>query len=342
MKKNVLFVISIMAMLCLGCEPNEPTLSKKVETGIAKNITPVSVFLSGTLHIELSDYKNVEYGFMFSKNKSDIITNEINLNKTFIVNRIHQGKYFTLEVDDLEPSTKYYYRAFVYLNNKRYELGGVNEFKTLGISENPNMVIEYENGYGYVNLGLSVKWAFCNIGANLPEEYGDCFAWGETETKHNYSWGNYRLASGDRTSLKKYCTDINFSHWARIDNKTTLELEDDAANKNWGGKWRIPTRTEADELRKKCYWKWVSQNGIYGYKVISIINGNYIFIPAAGGYTWHGDSFRYEIQKSGWYWSSSLAPNAPCSAYGLYFTATSVGEFSSNRDLGYSIRPVCP
>ena len=106
-----------------------------------------------------------------------------------------------------------------------------------------------ENGHEYVNLGLSVKWATCNVGASSPEEYGDYFAWGEVEPKSIYDFSTYKYCNGSETTLTKY----NYSSsYGTVDNKTTLELSDDAARANWGGSWRMPTDAELTELREQC------------------------------------------------------------------------------------------
>ena len=139
---------------------------------------------------------------------------------------------------------------------------------------------ELHNGHEYVDLGLpsGLKWATCNVGATAPEEYGDYFAWGETETKATYDLSNYKWCNGTYESMTKYCTN---SEYGIVDNKTTLELSDDAARVNWGGSWRMPTKAEQDELRNtdNCTWEWTTQNGVNGYKVTSKKNGNSIFLP---------------------------------------------------------------
>ena len=134
--------------------------------------------------------------------------------------------------------------------------------------------ITLHNGYEYVDLGLSVKWATCNIGAKTPNEYGGYFAWGETETKDTYNWQNYKWSNGTYNSLTKYCID---SRYGTVDNKTILEIEDDAASQIWGGYWRMPTGDEFDELLTNCDWIWTN----VGFEVVSKINGNSIFIPSA-------------------------------------------------------------
>jgi len=193
-----------------------------------------------------------------------------------------------------------------------------------------------ENGHEYVNLGLSVKWATCNVGASSPEEYGDYFAWGEVEPKSIYDFSTYKYCNGSETTLTKY----NYSSsYGTVDNKTTLELSDDAARANWGGSWRMPTDAELTELREQCTWTWTSQNGVNGYKATSKSNGNSIFLPAAG---YRGGSSSGGAGSNGSYWSSSLGTGRPSYAYGLLFYSDNVLRYYDFRYYGQSVRPVCP
>ena len=171
------------------------------------------------------------------------------------------------------------------------------------------------NGYSYVDLGLSVKWATCNVGANAPEEYGDYFAWGEISPKSSYSSSNYSYSN----------------------NPSILPMSADAANANWGGTWRMPTRAEQDELRTQCTWTWTTQNGVQGYTVNSRTNGNSIFLPAAG---YRDNSDLYGAGSFGCYWSSSVYYSSR--AYYLYFYVSSVDWDNSSRYYGQSVRPVLP
>jgi hypothetical protein len=192
-----------------------------------------------------------------------------------------------------------------------------------------------ENGYEYVDLGLSVKWATCNVGASKPEEYGDYFAWGETQPKTTYDWSTYKWCNGSYNTLTKY---NNSSSYGTVDNKTQLELSDDAARANWGGSWRMPTRAEQDELRENCTWTWTTQNGVNGYKVTSKKNGNSIFLPAAGC---RYDSSLGYAGSYGYYWSSSLHADYPLFVYALFCGSDDVGGSGSYRRYGRSVRPVC-
>ena len=188
----------------------------------------------------------------------------------------------------------------------------------------------------YVDLGLpsGLLWATCNIGASSPEDYGDYYAWGETETKSNYSWSTYKWYNGSETTMTKYCTS---SSYGTVDNKTTLDLEDDVAHVKWGGSWRMPTKSEQEELHNSCTWTWTTQNGTNGYKVTGT-NGNSIFLPAAGCryYT----SLDY-AGSHGLYWSSSLDSGYSRYAYSLYFYSGGVGWRTYYRSYGFSVRAVC-
>lgn len=210
------------------------------------------------------------------------------------------------------------------------------------------------NGHEYIDLGLpsGLKWATCNVGANKPEEYGDYFAWGETEpyyteghsqdnpcsnwktNKTGYNWASYNWCNGSNGTLTKYCIS---SSYGTVDNKTVLDPEDDAAHVNWGGNWRMPTKEEQDELRNNCTWTWGSQNGVSGYTVVGP-NGNSLFLPAAGGRDY---SSLYDVGSFGDYWSSSLRSGDSNYAYYLSFLSLGVHWNSNLRYFGYAVRPVC-
>ena len=188
--------------------------------------------------------------------------------------------------------------------------------------------------YEAVDLGLSVKWASCNVGAEKPEEYGDYFAWGEVKPKEYYDWSTYKYCRGTGETMTKYCTQ---SGYGIVDNNTMLDPEDDVATVNWGGAWRMPTKAEQDELRNNCTWTLTTQNGVKGYKVVGP-NGNSIFLPAAG---YVDGGTLYIAGSYGYYWSSSLDSGSPDSAYRVYFNSDDVDWGSYGRDNGRSVRPVC-
>ena len=232
--------------------------------------------------------------------------------------------------------------------------------------ENPSETIEHE----YVDLGLSVKWATCNVGATKPEEYGDYFAWGATEPLYEsgyaqenpqshwksgktggYNWVNAPYQTANTTSYSsikwtKYLgsTTSSYKDPSATDAdalKTVLDPEDDAAHVNWGGSWRMPTYEELNELCTNCTWTWTTINGINGYKVQSKKSGytdRWIFLPAAG---YRDDTHLNRVGSGGDYWSSSLSTGGPYGAYFLDFNSDDVGWYHDDRDDGQSVRPVC-
>ena len=191
-----------------------------------------------------------------------------------------------------------------------------------------------------IDLGLSVKWASFNVGASSPEEYGDYFAWGETEPKSNYDWSTYKWCNGSENTLTKYCSNSSYGNNGFTDNKTILDLEDDAARVNWGGSWRMPTDAEWTELRNNCTWTWTTQNGVNGYRVTSNKAGytdKSIFIPAAG---YRYDTYLDYVGSYGYYWSSSLSTNRPYYARLVPFKSGGIDSNNYSRCGGFSVRPV--
>ena len=190
-----------------------------------------------------------------------------------------------------------------------------------------------ENGHDWVDLGLSVKWATCNVGASSPSDYGQFFAWGETWTKSEYSWSSSKYYRYETTTVTKYNERLGFG---TVDNLTTLELSDDVAYKKWEGSWRIPTEDELIELKTKCTWEWTRINGKNGAKVTGK-NGNSIFLPAAG--YWITDNHR-NADSIGAYWSSSVYIEEPFDAYIIIFDSSEVSRGRDRRYYGLPIRPV--
>lgn len=178
------------------------------------------------------------------------------------------------------------------------------------------------NGHEYVDLGLSVMWATCNVGANKPEQYGNYYAWGETETKSVYKQNN-SLTRGK--NINDISGNVNY----------------DVARANWGGSWRMPTKTEFEELKYKCTWIPTTQNGVKGCKVVGP-NGNYIFLPAGGSIFETSGNVARNAGRFGRFWSST--PCSTESAYHLCIDSQSRNGCSVlnnfGRPDGFSIRPV--
>ncbi len=169
------------------------------------------------------------------------------------------------------------------------------------------------NGHEYVDLGLSVKWATCNVGATTPGDYGNYYAWGETFTKEVYG-----------------------------DSDDSTNIPSDAARADWGGEWRLPTKEEIQELLDNCTWIREKQDGHDGYRVTSKKNGNSIFLPA-GGYR-NEDSLDC-VGNCGCFWSSTSDIDATKMAYYLDFALDYYSEEHQNmgwgfRYFGRNVRPV--
>ena len=302
-----------------------------INTGSAEDISYNSAVLVCELYINFSDYSSVEYGVLYSTSRSDLQSNG-----TYVYSyESLENNMYSVVVNYLEPETKYYYCAFVRVNNKDLKLGSVKSFTTLEAPTGNGTL----NGHEWVDLGLpsGLKWATCNVGASQPEEYGDYFAWGEVEPKEYYYWDSYKWCNGTENTQTKYCTNSDYGYNGFTDNKTTLELSDDAANYNWGGGWRMPTKEEQDDLRNNCSWEWTALNSVKGH-VVTGPNGNSIFLPAAG---FRRDSSLSDAGSFGFYWSSSLYTNYPYYAYNLRSSSRYVAWYYYSRSSGQSVRPVC-
>ena len=284
-----------------------------VTTSSATNISYTSATIDGTVTSD-GGTNVTERGVVYSTMQNPTTAN------SKVVGGSGLGS-FSCSLSNLQDGTTYYVRAFA-RNSKGTAYGNQIVFAT---NKKP-----IENGHEYVDLGLSVKWATCNVGAESPEECGTYFQWGETNEDKVCDWSTYKWCNGYYSDLTKYNEN---------DNITTIELCDDAASVNWGGAWRMPTSAEWKELLNNCTWKQTNKNGTSGY-IITATNGNSIFLPFAG---YLMDGAVYGKIKYGFYWSSSLnTENLRC-AYRLDVRSNSayLGINSTNRDEGQSVRPVC-
>ncbi|MBP5398740.1 MAG: hypothetical protein J6Y32_09020 [Bacteroidales bacterium] len=325
--KRFLFALTLLGLL-FSCtrEESDPSggssggKTSLVETLEASEIEADRATLNAKLDLTDILYQNISFGFLWGTSESaleeDILCADI------------LDKAFSASLEGLSRKTQYWYKAYVKLDGQTF-YGEVKTFTT-------------EEGLcpsGAVDLGLSVYWGTTNLGASNPEDYGDYYAWGETQTKSDYSWSTYKWGTSS-SSLTKYNTD---SYCGTVDNKIVLEPEDDVASKKLGGSWRIPTDAEWTELRTNCTWTWTSNykgTGKAGRIVTSNKTGftdKSIFLPAAG---YRGGTSLYDAGTDGYYWSSSLNTDYPYDAWYVDFGSDNVSRRGSNRCDGQSVRPV--
>ena len=213
---------------------------------------------------------------------------------------------FSSYMTGLSMSTTYYVRAYA-----------TNSFVT--VYGNQLSFTTTNDEHACIDLGLpsGLLWATCNVGADTPEDYGDYFAWGETQPKDTYNWSTYQYCNGYYNTLTKYCNNSSYGYNGFTDNLTTLLPEDDAATTNWGGDWRMPTEEEWQELYNNTTVTWTAQSGVNG-RLFTASNGNSLFLPAAGE---RNDGSLQDAGYWGFYWSSSLATSSPLGAWYFYFTS---------------------
>ena len=250
-------------------------------------------------------------------------------NGSFIIGQLKAGNYVLYAKSDNHFNTS---KSFTLSSENVKDLGKITMRAGKGdldpaITAVVAKIVDYFPENVYVDLGLSVKWATCNVGANTPEEYGDYYAWGEVETKESYEPNNYKFVNGG----------------SPVNDKNTLDIENDVAHKEWGGKWRMPSREEFDELIQNCTWTWTTQKGVNGFLVTSNKPGytdRSIFLPAAGLRSLS------ELRLSGnigFYWTTTPSEHFAESACFLYITPGFKSLYeSAARNQAHTVRPVCP
>lgn len=350
--KKYLFALAALSLL-FACTPennnNGGTKNNEDEltiTGEALDVTDYSATLTGfaNLPFELGD---AEVGIMYDKAQS------FEGAKKLVATGLDGNNKFTVTATGLEPSTTYFFKSYVQ-NGMAVKYGAVKSFTTK----------ESTIPAGAVDLGIvmtrtdgttyKLYWAKSNLSdkglcAN-PEDYGDYYAWGETESYYSsqsplawkngksagYNWASYKWCNGSSSTLTKYNTKSSFG---TVDNKTVLDQEDDVASVKLGGKWRMPTDAEWTELRTKCTWTWTTNYngaGVSG-RIVTAPNGNSIFLPTAGD---RDDMNLYFAGSHGYYWSSSLDTDYPDGAWAVYFDSIRVYGYDSDRYYGHPVRPV--
>ncbi len=196
--------------------------------------------------------------------------------------------------------------------------------------------------YDYVDLGLpsGTLWATCNVGAKNPWDYGDYFAWGETEPKEEYNWQTYQHSNGSYDSFTKY--------YPGVDNLNILEPIDDAATTNMGSRWRMPTISEYGELLENCEQEYTpnyNNTGVGGFVFWDVNHKVHVFLPAAGCHDdekTHYNSYENIVNYYGYYWAANSGGRSHLFNRGemsISFGAGSAGFYSA-RYIGQSVRAV--
>ena len=287
-----------------------------VETSTATDITNTSATLKG--RILYSDYSEVTTrGFLFG-------TSSTNLNQNYTSDS--DSTVFSYPLTGLNANTQYYCQAYATVDGEiKY-----GEIKTFNIANGQ------QGGYYYVDLGLpsGTMWATCNVGATSPQDFGNYYAWAETEPKETYNWSTYSYCNGSVSTLTKYCSYERIGNNGFTDGLTTLEASDDAATVNWGEDWRMPTFLDIDELVLKCTFETIEQNGVLG-SLITGPNGNSIFLPAAGSY----QESSLVLNDHGYYWASTSSINS-VGAYNYIFDEDDYSCGSYSRYYGFPVRPI--
>ena len=317
LRRNYCYTLLSLLAVCLSftaCVPEGielPSRVKSIATDVATSVTSNGAKLCGV--VSVYDTDTISCGIIYDT--SSTLSSTSGTLKPTSAN----GKY-SVPIGGLKANTTYYYRAYA-LDAGVYKYGEVLSFTT------EQEVFEPEiSSPEAIDLGLSVKWASCNVGANSPEGYGDYFAWGETATKSEYTESN---------SVTYGLSILELESRGIIGDNGNLTAEYDAATANWGEGWRMPTLDEIKELCNNCTWTWTIQNGVNGYEVTGP-NGNSIFLPAAG--------YRYGTSLSnagsyGSYWSAT--PDSDSShACILYFYSSYYGWYYNGRYYGHTVRPV--
>lgn len=239
----------------------------------------------------------------------------------------------------------------------------VSDNKYIGIGDISTSTWTKDIHGGFIDLGLSVKWAPYNVGASAPEGYGDYYAWAEIDTYYEAgyaeenpqthwkegkttgysSWVSYKYCNGTYATFTKYCTKSGMGYESFTDGKTALDPDDDVAHVLWGGNWRMPTSEECAEFVANCTWRWTTLNGVNGFEGRSKVSGyesRSIFLPAAGTRIY---TLLEWVGTRGYYRSCNIDNNSPSSQFGFCFIDEyGVYSYYGERLYGNSVRPVCP
>ena len=317
MRKH-LFLITLICSIFVACGP-KPELPT-VTTNSVSDVTDTTALCVGAV-VDNGNADIIAKGFCWGTEQNPTLEN--NTVVTVTAREEAADDFFTATLSGLTATTEYYVRAYA-TNSEGTAYGENINFVTL---ETP------KPQYEYVDMGFEsgVKWATHNFGAALPTECGEYYAWGEIETKEEYTWQN-----GNCLTYGKDLGDISGNP------------EYDVVAAKWGDGWRTPRLQDMYELVTQCDWIWAGN----GFNVVSKINGNHIFLPAAGfmntpAATAAGKEGVLDQGTWGYYWtttpySEELEGGNNTNKRACFLTFSSGGYMTDQglRAWGYTIRPV--
>ena len=371
MKKLCSLVICVMTLLFVGCEPNAPATSSKVETGAASDITTKSVVLHGVVNVDISQYEDVEFGMMVSEDKTELNARDGEMYKA----KVLIGKDFELILEGLFPETKYYYCAWVFLNNTQYEFGVIKEFTTLeapkidGIgtfSVSNSKQVTFSKG----NLQYhpaNKKWRFAenqtdyigDANSNCSSTYNgwlDLFGWStsatyfgvstSTDRENDYlgsfvDWGTNKIGNNAPNTWRT----LTYDEWVYVvfDRPNASSLRGVAQVNGVNGlillpdSWTCPSGVSF----KSGFYSSDDVDYYADYQIFTatewskLESAGAVFLPASG---YRGGSTVRDVQFSGRYWSATEYDSYD--AYYLYFGSGEAGMHRFSRYCGLSVRLV--
>lgn len=330
MEKLVICLSMIALFVSCGKENSTSGSTIDIVTGEIR-VSERSVAIYGYLNAGMPTRNLCQFGILYSENENPTMENGVFV----FAEELDTDNKFEVVLKHLVPDSQYYCRAFLKNAPGVFMYGNVVTFRT----------VNFEVPDGAVDLGLSVFWATCNLGASKPEAYGHYFQWAgivdvDDLNKYVY-WMNCPFHIGDDdTGWTKY---MLLEHRSgcyeniKPDNKSVLDPEDDAAHVSLGGGWRMPTSAEYEELLEYCTSEWTTVNGVKGVRFTSSINDNSIFLPAGG---FRCDNRISGAGTSGNYWSSSRSSTMVNSCCLFFYSGNKVSIDDGARWKGMTVRPV--
>ena len=333
MKKLIyLLMAALMVLAAVSCEKNTKKSGPSVKTLAPTDVEVHSARLNARIYFSGTSRDGATYGFFWGTSEDAEGT------YVRVGNGLDENNTYSLKLLDLTPETEYWFKAVAEIEGNPYA-GEILKFTTdvspiTDAMVDLGIVMRRNDGTTY-----NLYWAKSNLCDNglcaNPEDFGDYYAWGETEAKSNYDWSTYKWCEGTWSKLTKYITS---SGYGLVDNIEELEPDDDAAHVILKGNWRMPTDAEWTTLREQCTWTWTTQNGVNGRLVTGKNNSGSIFLPAAG--YMDGTNHVEEENSYSKYSSSSLYHNFTLYAKYIFFNSDYVFSRDDNRYLGLSVRPV--